>query len=130
MNKYSRRALEAQYLSAQRRMARIKARTLNQSHVEELVKRGSRENFMFLHHGRKVEVEREASVPALMNSIDTGAIGMRSNHEQNSRLLIQLEPINGIAFDRFNFGEEGWSSDDSNLVDNSGDFEQDSDSGE
>ena len=100
------------------------------SHLEELVRRGSTDNFLFLHHGRKVAVEREAGILALVNAVDSGAIGMRSNHEQNARLLVQLEPANGIVFDRLVLDEEGFSSDDDSSEDTPVDFVQDSDSGE
>jgi hypothetical protein len=130
MTDYAKKSAKARYLRAQHRKARIMARTLNQSHVEELVRRGSTGNFLFLHHGRKVAVEREAGILALVNAVDSGAIGMRSNHEQNARLLVQLEPANGIVFDRLGLDEEGLSSDVDSSEDTPVDFVQDSDSDE
>ena len=63
---------------------------------------------------------------AFVNAVESGAIGMRSNHEQNSRLLLQLEPASDIVFDRLNCDSEGWSSEESS--DNIEDFVEDTDS--
>ena len=83
------------------------------AHVVELVRQSSLEHFRFVHLGREVQVEKEARVSAELNSVQSGAIDMRKNHEQNSRLLVQIWPSNGIILDGYPKNSNDSSSDES-----------------
>lgn len=112
-SEYSRKIALSHNLHELRKKQKEKAWTLNVAHVIELVKQPSLEQFRFVHLGREVDVEREACVSAEFNGVQSGAIDMRKNHEQNSRLLVQIEPSNGISLDRYPKEFTDLSSDDS-----------------
>ena len=53
-------------------------------------------SFCFVHRGLYVLPEEEATISALESAVQTGSMGISSNMEQHSRLLILLQPATGI----------------------------------
>jgi hypothetical protein len=55
-------------------------------------------SFSFVHRGLYLLPDEEAGVLALDSAIHNGSMGMTSQMEQQSRLVILLQPATGIDF--------------------------------